>query len=249
MAAASKMVAQRLYVWLDGNWSTLTLPGAERRLQHLYTVAESCCDPVDVRVLLPAMDGSPTLSAACARDVDALLAPASERASLLARLNVERASVGLPSLGCCVMPERPLPTAGSAATIQRDTIACVAGLGAEDWMNSGGSVCVGGTFDRLHGGHKLLLSKAALLAKRRLVVGVTSSSLLRRKQYRELLQPLALRAAASEDFVRSVRPGLLCAPPGQCRAISVRHGNSRFSMNRFRLLCTARFSGPEYQQK
>jgi phosphopantetheine adenylyltransferase len=34
---------------------------------------------------------------------------------------------------------------------------------------------VGGTFDRLHGGHKLLLSAAALVCSRRLTVGITGA--------------------------------------------------------------------------
>lgn len=36
-------------------------------------------------------------------------------------------------------------------------------------------VALGGTFDRLHGGHKLLLSAAALLCTHRLTVGITGT--------------------------------------------------------------------------
>ncbi len=38
-------------------------------------------------------------------------------------------------------------------------------------------VCLGGTFDRLHNGHKILLSEAAMMCTRRLVVGVTDSNM------------------------------------------------------------------------
>jgi bifunctional ADP-heptose synthase (sugar kinase/adenylyltransferase) len=40
------------------------------------------------------------------------------------------------------------------------------------------TVVLGGTFDRLHVGHKILLSEAALRAKKRLVVGVTDVNMI-----------------------------------------------------------------------
>lgn len=43
------------------------------------------------------------------------------------------------------------------------------------------NVVLGGTFDRLHIGHKILLSEAALRAKRRLVVGVTDVNMIASK--------------------------------------------------------------------
>lgn len=40
------------------------------------------------------------------------------------------------------------------------------------------NVVLGGTFDRLHVGHKILLSEAALRAQNRLVVGVTDVNMI-----------------------------------------------------------------------
>lgn len=40
------------------------------------------------------------------------------------------------------------------------------------------SVVLGGTFDRLHVGHKILLSEAAMRATKRLVVGVTDVNMI-----------------------------------------------------------------------
>lgn len=40
------------------------------------------------------------------------------------------------------------------------------------------SVVLGGTFDRLHIGHKILLSEAAMRAQKRLVVGVTDVNMI-----------------------------------------------------------------------
>ena len=39
-------------------------------------------------------------------------------------------------------------------------------------------VCLGGTFDRLHGGHKLPLTAAALLCRKRLTVGICGAGSL-----------------------------------------------------------------------
>jgi pantetheine-phosphate adenylyltransferase len=36
-------------------------------------------------------------------------------------------------------------------------------------------VALGGTFDHLHAGHKILLSMAALLARRKMIVGITGT--------------------------------------------------------------------------
>ena len=39
-------------------------------------------------------------------------------------------------------------------------------------------ICLGGTFDHLHSGHKVLLSQAALLVSKRILCGVTGDALL-----------------------------------------------------------------------
>lgn len=44
-------------------------------------------------------------------------------------------------------------------------------------------VVLGGTFDRIHVGHKMLLSEAALRAKERVVVGVTDAKMLKGSKF------------------------------------------------------------------
>lgn len=41
------------------------------------------------------------------------------------------------------------------------------------------NVALGGTFDRLHTGHKMLLSEAALMSRKRLLVGLTDVEMLK----------------------------------------------------------------------
>jgi len=72
---------------------------------------------------------------------------------------------------------------------------------------------VGGTFDRLHAGHRLLLAAAALAVREggTLYLGVSADALLEGKAHRDLIQGYAERAAAAEAFVRAVHPGLQVA--------------------------------------
>lgn len=48
----------------------------------------------------------------------------------------------------------------------------------DESQNKYNTVVLGGTFDRLHVGHKILLSEAALRAQKRLVVGVTDVNMI-----------------------------------------------------------------------
>ncbi|KAI8816292.1 uncharacterized protein EV422DRAFT_295390 [Fimicolochytrium jonesii] len=66
-------------------------------------------------------------------------------------------------------------------------------------------VALGGTFDHLHVGHKILLSVAAFLARKRLVCGVMDASRLARKQGSSQMQPLADRIAGVRAFLRLIR--------------------------------------------
>ncbi|CAL8465461.1 g4997 [Coccomyxa elongata] len=69
-------------------------------------------------------------------------------------------------------------------------------------------VAVGGTFDRLHVGHRLLLAATALICKQRVYVGVTGDKLLEKKKHFELLEPYDQRATAAASYLKSVRPAL-----------------------------------------
>lgn len=67
---------------------------------------------------------------------------------------------------------------------------------------------MGGTFDHLHLGHRLLLSQAAILTKTTLNCGVTSESLLSSKSYKEYLEPLHVRIDSVTSFLRAFNPKL-----------------------------------------
>ncbi|PAV72443.1 hypothetical protein WR25_02630 [Diploscapter pachys] len=74
-------------------------------------------------------------------------------------------------------------------------------------------VVLGGTFDRLHNGHKVLLSKAALLASESVICRVTDEQMIVKKPLYELIEPVEKRAACVEEFVTDVSDNILITDP------------------------------------
>ncbi|KAL1499454.1 hypothetical protein AB1Y20_011658 [Prymnesium parvum] len=70
------------------------------------------------------------------------------------------------------------------------------------------SAAVGGTFDRMHAGHRLLLAVAALVCTKTVYVGVTGDLLLSKKQNAHLIWPLEKRESTAVEYLKAVRPSL-----------------------------------------
>uniref|UniRef100_A0A7S0ZI56 Cytidyltransferase-like domain-containing protein n=1 Tax=Timspurckia oligopyrenoides TaxID=708627 RepID=A0A7S0ZI56_9RHOD len=66
------------------------------------------------------------------------------------------------------------------------------------------SVVVGGTFDHLHLGHRLLLSAASLCAQKQIRVGITSEALLMDKKYKQKLESFEKRKESVDEFLRII---------------------------------------------
>ncbi|KAJ1829074.1 hypothetical protein LPJ56_000674 [Coemansia sp. RSA 2599] len=70
-------------------------------------------------------------------------------------------------------------------------------------------VAVGGTFDHLHVGHKILLTATALAATNRVVCGISSDALLEKKRYKEFLEPYRRRELNVLLFLRKIRKDII----------------------------------------
>ena len=67
---------------------------------------------------------------------------------------------------------------------------------------------VAGTFDRLHIGHKILLSESVLLTKKKLLIGITDEAMIKKKLLYELIEPLNIRIDNVRRFLNLIAPHL-----------------------------------------
>ena len=67
------------------------------------------------------------------------------------------------------------------------------------------SVALGGTFDHLHSGHKLMLSLAALLSRNRIMCGITATEMLTTKTHPEKLETLEERIFGVNKFLKEFK--------------------------------------------
>ena len=70
------------------------------------------------------------------------------------------------------------------------------------------TVAVGGTFDHIHAGHKILLTMTAWLATRRVVCGITDDELLKNKKYKEVMQNINERTSDTKQFFHRIKRDL-----------------------------------------
>ncbi|KAK1121215.1 hypothetical protein K0M31_010522 [Melipona bicolor] len=66
------------------------------------------------------------------------------------------------------------------------------------------NVVLGGTFDKIHNGHKIFLSEAVLRCTEKLTIGVTDTNMLSAKLLWELIEPCSTRISNLSNFLEDI---------------------------------------------
>lgn len=196
LRASSSHVEKRLYVALH-NKIVENLIGQDRQnvlfdfVCDFYRMASCACRSIDVRVLLGNLKEPKSTKAILSKKmlaVDCLLLDLSSDANdddgnfFNVADSVERSAI---------KNLRYLSTKSSTtANLDLLKVSSKSRLflkpdGSDDdvRLNRHIGVVLGGTFDRLHDGHKLLLTASAMLASRQLTCGVTNGAMLERNHF------------------------------------------------------------------
>ncbi|EGC32990.1 hypothetical protein DICPUDRAFT_155029 [Dictyostelium purpureum] len=82
------------------------------------------------------------------------------------------------------------------------------GKDIKKWNPPFKGVVLGGTYDRMHPGHKVMLTISSLICSEYMEVGVTDNSILKKKKYSELIEPFEYRSEKTQNFLQSINPNV-----------------------------------------
>ncbi|KAF9137281.1 hypothetical protein BGX30_010400 [Mortierella sp. GBA39] len=126
----------------------------------------------------------------------------------LEKLNERRLQNGAKVLTIQTLDEAKAHATGETHTLLVDAIDSVLPY-TKVQEGQYGDVALGGTFDHLHAGHKILLSMTAWISSHRVVCGVTDDAMLKTKKFKEFMEPLDKRIDDVERFLRIFKRGLV----------------------------------------
>lgn len=205
LKAASQHVNQTLYVHLDPLAQAKTL-GAKQQLSlcshiitSLYSQSSSQCHGLDVRVLMAGFKGTSEVPLRTKCEIDIVLFDQLKEGSEKTDLEKRYKSF---LLGC-----------KSEKIILFDNLEGFESQPPENIVNEEANnvysnVVLGGTFDCIHDGHKILLSEALLRCTKRLTVGVADGPLLKNKTLKELIEPCEVRIHNVKNLLNDLDPSV-----------------------------------------
>ncbi|KAF9581880.1 hypothetical protein BGW38_000942 [Lunasporangiospora selenospora] len=126
-------------------------------------------------------------------------------ADALEKLNASRAEQGYPRLPIVTLDQTPVIVHDTHLVDALDLTVPYTLVREGEYTDT----ALGGTFDHLHAGHKILLSMTAWITSHRVVCGVTDDTMLATKKFKEFLEPLDHRIRSVERFLRTFKRGLI----------------------------------------
>ncbi|KAL8624119.1 hypothetical protein ACOMHN_036122 [Nucella lapillus] len=187
-------------------------------ISDVYGMSSSRCQKLDIRILLAHITNKPSPPLPCyklKKPLSVLLSDApfvldswkSDRASMVQLLQKNFSHGITDSLAVQTVDQ------GSDGDNSGTSV------GGKDSSKDSSSVlttydylALGGTFDRLHSGHRMLLSRSCLLCDKKITVGVTSQAMNARKTLKELISPPEEREAEVVEFISDVKPSIEVDP-------------------------------------
>ncbi|XP_072949345.1 bifunctional coenzyme A synthase isoform X2 [Epargyreus clarus] len=182
----SKIVRRVLYIKFN-NGPESSLPIVNREINNIYSGGMPCGD-LDVRLMLKPREAVKKIKTSYPIDIIMYDSELSEETDNLKQsvVNVQDKfhlqTVESEDMGYCDETTEPVKTYEYVA--------------------------LGGTFDKLHNGHKILLSQAALRATKHVTVGVTDVNMIQSKILWELVEPVEDRMKAVYEFLTDINPDL-----------------------------------------
>ncbi|XP_056008258.1 bifunctional coenzyme A synthase-like isoform X2 [Ostrea edulis] len=215
LSRAAKIISSKLYVHIQPNRSTkqetepptarLILPdkNVQMLMTDIYSSSASICGNIDIYVLLGNITNSENHATKCRYNLRSKLevvlmdnnAEFSVNEQYLTRFiqnTFQPIEKNIKFQSICDINSTPEQSFEEISHIQTYR-----------------QVVLGGTFDRLHVGHKILLGEGCLLADDGLTVGVTTGEMNLKKSLPELMQPTADRIHSVVQFIETVKPQIV----------------------------------------
>lgn len=210
ISAAVKKVEKSLYVLVKDVPVGTSVSGLNRAVNQLYenSTTNAPSDNFDTRVLLTDLR-------------DALLRTAKPAEELNTFFPIDMVfglpSYQIPSVSCLTKKSERFGTELLNVDLSEEnntTSAITFKPSSENIPNLADEnktyqhVVMGGTFDRLHAGHKILLSAAVLRTEKSLTIGVTDGEMIHTKKLWELIEPCETRIQKLREFLVDIEPRL-----------------------------------------
>lgn len=210
LKAASQHVNKTLYIHLDplARKRSPELPQRlslySRLITTIYSESSSQCRGMDVRVLMAGFKHLADVPQKVSAKVDlVLLDQMREETELLdLKQRYENYLLGNKDklVFLCKGPSSDSEELDEAVAVDKD-----ANAAANKVFES---VVVGGTFDHIHAGHKILLAEGLLRCSRKFTAGIAEGPLLKNKTLSELIAPCQDRIEAVKELVTDLDPTL-----------------------------------------